>query len=1166
MRRPADDREARLDVAVAAFIQAREAGQAPDPHDWIAQHPDLADGLRDYFKAAGFLDWVLDTGAARLPKSSTALGPYLVLRRVGRGGMGAVFEAVERATGRPVALKVLPTTELPDERERARFVRGVEAAMRLDHPNIVPILDRGEADGIPYYAMPLVDGPDLRVLFRNRHGPSTSPGPLPDGAPRWRAVATIGLQVARALAHAHDRGVLHRDIKPSNLLLDRSGAILVADFDLARVPGDADLTDTAELAGTLRYLAPERFRGWCDPRSDIYSLGLTLYEFLALRPAFDRHDHSGLVNAILNDPLPRPRSLDRTIPRDLETIVRKATEKEPGDRYPTASALADDLDRLLAGRPILARPIGPARRTLQWMRRHKARTAAIAAAILGVVALVVVGFRNEQLRRRSAEIEAIEARYRSVVLRAEQVRRGHRLDDWRERAIFLIAEGSRIRRDRDLRDQLAATFVGVDGVVGPPHDCGASSAAFDRDGRRLLLGGLDPSEGQDGRAKVFDVAADRYVAFSEHAGPGPVAFDPDGRPLHLVAQGTGLLLWDIDRKQARARFELPPGSTPDCLALAADGSKTAASAGGKTFVWDANDPDHPHEFPIAATALAFAPDRSLLATGDAAGNVEVRSLSNDTAPIVIAHGRARIHCLAFAPDPRRDGVVGWLGPKAPVPLGVGQTPGPSAPTTRPKAPVPDDPVGPRGLRPQPPDGNITARKATVDPRSDRGRGWLLAVGDAAAAVVVWDLATGQRRSSCRGSQHDVYTLAFAPDGMTLATAGRYSTRLWDMATGAFLLELWGLDYTLGIAFSPDGRRLAIGSRRLHGPGDWRLADLEWGRGTLELRGLSAPISKVVFAPGGRRVAALAHDWRVGVWDLDQGRLLGVLDGPIGASADNAALVFSPDGTRIALCTGTEAQLRAVDDGRVIGRWTLPPGLRDGLRFLAPDRLLSFRVETADGLVYPDRKRSQLHPYVCRVRELSCPGGQRLLWPKDEFNREITTLLATPDGRQLILQGTHEGPDGAWRATQALDVGGHQIWRNADILGAGDIGRVIDPTCEVYVLNTGVLIDVASGKRRGTLTTEADSLGPRARSWLARSRHGNDPGDVGRTQMNYEGYTLFHELTGPVLSVGIGTRNLYHTTAFDDSGRLIAWGSLEGVVIVCDLAETRRRLAQFGLDW
>ena len=211
----------------------------------------------------------------------------------------------------------------------------------------------------------------------------------------WHNVAQIGVQVAEALAYAHQQGVLHRDIKPSNLLLDAHGTVWVTDFGLAKIGGDSDLTGTGDVVGTLRYMAPERFRGKSDPRSDVYGLGMTLYELLTLGPAFVGLDRECLIHQITQSEPTRPKQLDPEVPRDLETIVLKAIDREPSHRYQTAGELAEDLNRFLDDRPIRARRPSLGERVWRWCRRNPALAGltAVAAALLVVVATVsLVGY------------------------------------------------------------------------------------------------------------------------------------------------------------------------------------------------------------------------------------------------------------------------------------------------------------------------------------------------------------------------------------------------------------------------------------------------------------------------------------------------------------------------------------------------------------------------------------------------------------------------------------------------------------------------------------------------------------------------------------------------------------------------------------------------------
>ena len=339
--------------------------------------------------------------------------------------MGVVFEAVQVSLGRRVALKILPLAAAIDPRHLQRFQLEAQAAAHLHHPHIVPIHAVGCDRGVHYYAMQFVEGRSLADLVRetrreagraagrrlragrrpparagrrtpSRRRPSSTPPPRPSREPSGsarssrdlapaRSAARLGIQAAEALEHAHALGVLHRDIKPANLLVEPSGHLWVADFGLARFGADSDLTRTGDLLGTLRYMSPEQAmarRVVVDHRTDIYSLGATLYELLTARPAFDGHDRQELLRRIADeDPTP-PRQLDPAIPRDLETIVLKAMAKEPEGRYATAQELADDLRRFLADEPIRARRPGPAERLAKWARRHRVALASATAALV----------------------------------------------------------------------------------------------------------------------------------------------------------------------------------------------------------------------------------------------------------------------------------------------------------------------------------------------------------------------------------------------------------------------------------------------------------------------------------------------------------------------------------------------------------------------------------------------------------------------------------------------------------------------------------------------------------------------------------------------------------------------------------------------------------------
>jgi tetratricopeptide (TPR) repeat protein len=430
---------------VEEFAERYRRGERPTLTEYADKYPELAERIRRVFPTLVVMEELGSVGGeptgpfgAAAGAAPPRLGDYRILREVGRGGMGVVYEAVQESLGRHVALKVLTAHGLLSPRQLQRFEREARAAARLHHTNIVPVYGVGEADGVHYYAMQFIQGRSVDVVLqelrRLRRGAAAGPageptrasapaaGEVPEGeaaapppsapatselsgrsdAEYFRSVARIGVQAAEALAHAHAQGVLHRDVKPANLLIDTQGAVWVTDFGLAKLEGSDDLTKEGELPGTLRYMAPERFAGSADARSDIYSLGLTLYELLTLRPAFPAADRAALVEQILHAEPARPRALDPRLPRDLEAVIRKALAKEPAERYQTAQELADDLRRFLDDLPIHARRSTVVQHLRKWIKRRRAVVVTGAVGLLTAV-LVLAGSVGWVLSEHSAQ-------------------------------------------------------------------------------------------------------------------------------------------------------------------------------------------------------------------------------------------------------------------------------------------------------------------------------------------------------------------------------------------------------------------------------------------------------------------------------------------------------------------------------------------------------------------------------------------------------------------------------------------------------------------------------------------------------------------------------------------------------------------------------------------
>ena len=379
------------------------------------------------------------------------LGDFEVVRELGRGGMGVVYEARQVSLNRPVALKVLGTGLGLTPGAVQRFRREAEAAARLHHTHIVPVYATGEQDGTHFYAMELVEGPSLNHVIRQlRQAPGTESavtGPAPPesvtgpptpsgssltgpygeglstssasssggsstqlsaGGPYFDTVARLTAEVADALEYAHAHGVIHRDVKPANLLLAPDGRLSVTDFGLARVLEQPGVTMTGEFVGTPAYMSPEQItagRTPLDHRTDVYSLGATLYELLTLRPPFAGERRVQVFNQILHKEPEPPRRLNKKVPVDLETICLKCLEKDPDRRYPTAKALADDLRRYLSRFAVAAKRAGPAVRLAKFVRRHKLASAAgVVILLLASAAGVALGlYQRARVQAAAAE-------------------------------------------------------------------------------------------------------------------------------------------------------------------------------------------------------------------------------------------------------------------------------------------------------------------------------------------------------------------------------------------------------------------------------------------------------------------------------------------------------------------------------------------------------------------------------------------------------------------------------------------------------------------------------------------------------------------------------------------------------------------------------------------
>lgn len=442
-------------------------GEDIDNLDFLKRFPEHEDIVLAVLDEAG-ASWE-NAETCNIPDEVRSLSDFEIIRELGRGGMGVVYEAKQRSLKRRVALKVVAPRFGMSATAVMRFRRETEAAGRLHHTNIIPIYATGEENGVHYYAMEFIHGPSLdrvikemraaaeqdaarsvddalaaTVVFRESEASDTGPtgvhsslgdsSRLNSNRDYFDQVARMMAEVAEALEHAHEQGVVHRDIKPANLLVGPEQHLSVTDFGLARMLEEPGMTMSGELVGSPLYMSPEQIavgRMSLDHRTDIYSLGATLYELLTLKPPFPGQSRDQVISQILTKEPPPPRSTDRRVPRDLETICLKAIEKDPDRRYQRAGQMAADLRRHVDRHAISARRIGITGRTVRWVRRHPALSIALGCVCVLLIGLGAVLWRADAAARKVerekalAEIDrtvddAIDAAFRGDLQRAIQ--------------------------------------------------------------------------------------------------------------------------------------------------------------------------------------------------------------------------------------------------------------------------------------------------------------------------------------------------------------------------------------------------------------------------------------------------------------------------------------------------------------------------------------------------------------------------------------------------------------------------------------------------------------------------------------------------------------------------------------------------------------------------
>ncbi len=955
------------------FLERFRQGGRPSLAEYIARHAEHADEIRELFPMLLELEGAASPLEAELPGEDESLpqqlGDYLIVREIGRGGMGIVYEAVQQTLGRSVALKVLPCRNHHDELALERFRREARIAAKLHHTNIVPVFDVGQEGTTSYYAMQFIEGesfdkvvrelrcrmaptavadsdgkPNATVqsgasdaddgsravtrVFSNRvlNDATTIEVPQDQLTPEstdetgvdplksialptfddlntasdyrcyFRSVAVIGSQVAQALAYAHARGVVHRDIKPSNLLLDANGVVWVTDFGMAKIEADP-LTRTGDILGTIHYMAPERFKGQCDVRADIYALGLTLYELLTLRPAFDTTDRLQLVDLISKQNPSRPRLLNAAIPRDLETIVLKAIDKDPKRRYQSADELSDDFQCFLEDRPILTRRVGPLEHFVRWARRNPVLSG-LSVAMFLILMLAAVGatitavvLKNSSDRATKAENKA-KQNLQVSELNAEQLLQQNYINH--VNLAYLEFRNNNVARAQEYLQNCDDEMRGWEWDYVDGH-CRVALRTFAEHGQSVNCVALSPDDrwiavgtgnfldrrGPPGDLVVRELATGeaRFAPRKLANGVSAVAFSPDGQSIASANRRT-LTVWNAETGEKLFETE---GESHDllCLEFSPDGSVIAGGFGrfngahvGHAKIWNAKTGEQiGKQIPGKRGGfwdLAFDPTGRRLAL-TAEGLVEVFDLERRESVATFSADVGFIYCVAFHPEGRYV-AAGGLDSKIRLwDVENGELVGSYAGH----------------------DGFVRGLAFSAD-----GQRMISASED--KSLRLWDTQSEREIAIYRGHTHFVNCVAFSTQDEVFASGSLDRTvKVW-YATAEHQMVYQGHreeGHVRALAFSPSGHAVASGSMRFAGPrGRLHLWDPNTGQQLLRFPKSVDEVTSVAFRPDGVHLVAGHISGLITVWDATTAELCFRLDAHVGEVADVA---YSPDGSLLA---------------------------------------------------------------------------------------------------------------------------------------------------------------------------------------------------------------------------------------------------------------------------
>jgi eukaryotic-like serine/threonine-protein kinase len=960
-----------------------------------------------------------------------------------------------------------------------------------------------------------------------------------------QTVAKVGEQVAEALEYAHAQGVLHRDIKPSNLLLDCDGTTWITDFGLAKLSDSEDLTQSGSFVGTLRYMAPERFQGKGDERSEVYSLGLTLFELITLRPAFEASDYDSLIRKVSQDEAPRLRSLAPGTPVDLETIIQKAIAREPELRYQTAGALAEDLRRFIEDRPILARRSNSAERLVRWSRRNPLLAFLIAAVIVlgGALTVGAMGLAYRAMAR--AEAGRRQLVLMNVAAATERMNEGDFL-----RALTPLGEALKLDQGDPAREQghryrLGSVLERTPRIIQLcPHEGIVTSASFSSDGQRIVTACAD------GRVRVWDlVQTDPIAPIINHGDfVDYTEFNAQGTRIVTAGRDGSARVWDA-RTAAPITPPLRHSGGVRFATFSPDGRRVAtAGADGTGRVWDA-ETGQPVTPPLAHTYrvsfIDFSPDGLLVATGSDDGTARVWDAATGaprTPPLKQGHVVGR---TGWSPDGKRLVTAGWDGTARVWDVATGKE---ATPPLRHALVVFDASFSPDGTRIATASWDGTARiwdaktgEQLIAPLKHDGivrtavfsadGKWLL-TGSVDGTVHLWDAATGKRIIPPLRHNGPVWSARFAPGTRRLVTASEDGmARVWEPTEDrpvAPTIKLQGA--VLHISLDHDGRRLATGTAA-GAASSGQVWDPATGKAITGPLKHSRSVGHVELSPDGSRIVTASWDGTARVWNATSGE---PVTAPLSHQTPIHHAAFSPDGQMVVTSAedGTARIWNAATGNPVV-----PP--------------LKHESNVRSAMFSPDGKSVVTASNDFTARIWSVATGASLGSP---LRHAGIVYFATfsPEGRRVATT-SEDGTARIWDAASGRPTSPPLVHRGSVVHAAWSAdGRRVATASSV---GSAVVWDAASG---AMLTPPLEHRG--SVSYVSFSRDGRFVATAG-----FDGTArVWDSRIGSLVSLPLRHEGPVWRALFSPSGDWIATSGMDGTVRFWRLIDERRPVSHLVL--